>query len=420
MIALLLLLCAALAGPPDPRPPDAAPPGASTLSDPDALAALAVQAHPDLAAASARLAAARAEAEVAGLLPDPMLGVEYMHGMPGDTGGDHQGGLALMARQELPLPGVLHARRQAARAGLAVVEAERAEVQAALIAGLHVDWWTLALVRARRAVDQEALDRLGELEAVVRSRYETGEAGASALLRVDLLRDQLALDLRMLEVDEAGLLAALARAAAVEALDLRTDSPTALPVPGTPEAWLARAGVARPALAGRAAEAEAMRRVARVARAEGWTLPAVTAGLETGMGGAGALYRVGVELPLALSSGRVGRAMEGAALQRAAEAETMRRSMVDELRAELTAAHATWSVAAERARVLTERLLPQAERALGATLSDYRVGRAPFADLVDAELALLDLERMRLLAATETRVQQARVAGMLGLAPSEL
>lgn len=411
----LLLLSAALAGTPDPG----SLAGAS-LSSPEALAERALQAHPDLAAASARLAAARAEADVAGALPDPMLGVEYMHGMPGATHGDHESGLGLMARQELPLPGVLYARRQAAQAGLVVVQAEQAEVQAALVAELHATWWTLALVRARREVDQSALDRLGELEAVVRARYETGEAGASALVRVDLLREQLALELRMLDVDEAELLAALARAAAVEALEVRTEAPQALPVAGTPEDWLTRAEQARPALAARAAEAEAMRSMAHAARTEGWTMPTVFAGLETGMGGAGELYRVGVELPLALSSGRVGRAMEGAALQRAAQAEAMRRALVDELRAELSAAHAAWTVAAERAQALQDRLLPQAERALTATLSDYRVGRAPFADLVDAELALLDLERMRLQAATETRVQQARVAGMLGLAPSAL
>lgn len=425
-LALLLALPVAGAAPPAgpplrPGPPDPSAPLADLLADPVALAALAVQAHPDVAAASARVAGLQSMAEVAGAFPDPMLDLESMHAFPGPEVDEHMTGLGLMLRQELPLPGVQRARREAAQAELQGAEAERDEVVAMLRAEVHAAYWRLSLVRARRAVDEEHLSRLAELEEVVRSRYETGEAGASALLRVALLRDQLDLDRRELDVAEAALLAELARATARAQVRVATPPPTEVPVQGEPAAWLERAASQRPAVRAALAEAQVAQAQAGLARAEARIMPTVSAGYETAMmPGAGDVVSVGLSLPLGISAARVGRGMQAAAEQETVAAQAMSQALLDAIRAELVDAHAAWARAVDRGLVTRDQLVPRARQALDATLADYRVGRAPFAELVDAELMLLDLERARLEAAADTRLQQARVAGLLGVAPEEL
>ncbi|MCO4747796.1 MAG: hypothetical protein KC912_23575, partial [Proteobacteria bacterium] len=84
---------------------------------------------------------------------------------------------------------------------------------------------------------------------------------------------------------------------------------------------------------------------------------------------------------------------------------------------DLVVVEANWTRAFERATLYADVLVPEAIRARDATLADYRVNRAAFADVLEAEVALLDLERVAILSATETQIQAALVRGLLGVNP---
>ena len=59
-------------------------------------------------------------------------------------------------------------------------------------------------------------------------------------------------------------------------------------------------------------------------------------------------------------------------------------------------------------------LIPSAESALQTTRSDFATGQADFASLFDAEIALLDLERMVITASAETWLQQTEASALVG------
>jgi outer membrane protein TolC len=71
------------------------------------------------------------------------------------------------------------------------------------------------------------------------------------------------------------------------------------------------------------------------------------------------------------------------------------------MRGELGGIVADWRRSAQKARTYREELIPEARMSLDATFASYRVGRADFASLFQAELELLNFERTTLMAATD-------------------
>jgi outer membrane protein TolC len=117
----------------------------------------------------------------------------------------------------------------------------------------------------------------------------------------------------------------------------------------------------------------------------------------------------GVSVPLPFASTRryAADALAHEELARAAEAAadgTARR-----LAASLAGAEARYARSVERASAHRERLLPGARAALDSTLAAYQVDRAQFADLIRAEIALVEVERQLLLATTAAAAARAEI-----------
>jgi outer membrane protein TolC len=107
---------------------------------------------------------------------------------------------------------------------------------------------------------------------------------------------------------------------------------------------------------------------------------------------------------------------ESRAMARATRSQ--REGARDRLRADLAAADARLRRAVDKAKNYEDHLVPSARRTLDSTLSAYQVERAEFTDLVEAELALLDLERGLYEAQADAVVARAELDALRGRRPN--
>lgn len=398
---------------------------ARAADDPSDLVVEALAANPGVAAMEARVRELDRLAEVADLWPDPMAAVEYSNVPTTSWGlGDHpMAGLQLKAQQTVPFPGVLQLRAEVAEARSEGAEASVGEARLQLARAVETAWWRLTLVRQLRVVTEHHVQLTEELVAAVRARYETGATGQHALVRLELLRDDLRdslLDHDRQEIQLAASLDAALHRGAGAGFDTPRESPIeARPAGATVEGWAQLAAEQRPAFAELDAAEHGAELSASLARRD--ALPDLTvwagyrvrtASNETDPGTD--LASIGLSVPLTVQSNRAGRGAEAAALEAATRARHQRAALSDQIRADLSAALAAWSRAEQKAGTYAIALLPAAQQALDTTLADYRVGKADFASLYQAEVQLLTLERARLAAVVETHLQLAAVRAITG------
>ncbi len=403
--------------------------GTSSLAagDPSRLAAEAQAANPGIAALQAQVAELEALANVAGAWPDPVAALEYANVPVTSWSLDGHGmaGVQLRAQQTIPFPGVPGLRVDVARSQVGAAEARLAEAGLRLRRATEESWWRLTLTRQLRQLTDEHVKLAQQLSDAARARYETGTSHQHGLVGMELLRDELRDSLQDYEREERQLIAALSSALHRELTGV-LDTPEqfqvlALDPEDNVEDWLSTARQRRPALA----ELESLRRSAelsaRLARRDARPDLTLWAGYrirayETDMDPGTDLVTLGLSLPLALQSARVGRGAEAAALEAAARAGLQHEALLDDIAAQLRAAHAAWNRAETKARTYQDELLPTARQALDSTLAAYRVGHAEFAALYQAQVVLLNLERARLVAVVETHLQDAAVRAITGAA----
>lgn len=395
-------------------------------TDPTVLADRAVAANPSIAAMEDHVRDLEARASVAGVWTDPMVSVEYSN-VPWNTLALDQSpmsGIQFVARQTIPFPGVPHLRKGVARAGVKVGQAARDEMKVQLRGTVEQAYWKLTLVRQLREVTERHVRITRELLGAVEARYEVGRASQSDLLRLQVLRDQLSDDLNDYDQQERTLLAALAAALHEPDLQVATpDETRPVAVQGDTAAWLAVARHERPALLQLEAQKHLEEQAARLARLDaapdftiwgGYRLRSQTmtgdANTSPSASGNGAgdvdFVSTGLSLAIPLASGRQAAGFATAHTQAANQAANQKAALIDRIRSDLEAAVAAWKRAEQKARVYRDNLLPAAQTALDATLADYRVDKAEFASLYQAELELLNLERALRTATVATHIEE--------------
>ncbi len=129
------------------------------------------------------------------------------------------------------------------------------------------------------------------------------------------------------------------------------------------------------------------------------------------------LVSVGLSAPLPFNSRKRAEGMASGHLEAASAARAQYEAALDQLEASLTSTHARWTRAADKAHTYETVLIPAAEATLETTLSDFRVDKAGFSSLYEAEVDLLTLERAWLVAAAETHIQRAETRALIGANP---
>jgi outer membrane protein, heavy metal efflux system len=365
-------------------------------SDP-VLAALVretLEKNPEYARARAQVAAERERIPQAGALPDPMLslGIQNDGFRRIEIGNMETSFWQVMVTQPLPWPGKRGLREEVARSTASATEVGLERIRLTTTAEVERAYLDLLLVRGKL----ELLGKLDvlwrEAEAVARARYEVGAVTQSDVVRAQLERTRLMLQRLALEASEQARLQALNRLR-VRPLDEPIETPRRISDVGDPSL---------PSVAEAAADAEAhspdlaqarrsvvtAERRVDLARRERYPDFTVSAAIMP-RGGLEPMWSASVGISLPIFAGRKqSRAVDENVSRRDAETqgeETIRQVLRLRTQERLTVLDAVLRTI----RLYREGLLIQSETAVRSTVTQYKVGKVPFASVLEVMRGLV-------------------------------
>ncbi len=403
MIHVSVLAAVAVAAAPMLDPRQALPSRADTLDLAGAVA-LARRENPRLAAAAARVEAAGARIRPAGALPDPTLQLGLMNYMLPSLSArrDPLSMNQVTLMQMLPVNGSLGLRRSVARADSAGVALGRDAAILDVERDVRARYWELYHVDRQLDVMERTVAVLRDLADISTTMYAVGGTAQS-----DVIRAQTALTRMRQDILEMELQRVAAAAALNAALGRPAETPVALsathvehgganivlaePEPAPLESLLARADSGSPAIAAARAMSRGAATNERLVRR--MIVPDLSLGVAYGqrVGDNDMVSAmVGVSLPIYAASRQYRMRDEARAMRAASEADVRITRL--EVRAMLTTAYAEAVTARRQVASYTGTLLPQAAASVTAALAAYRVGRVDFPSVLDAQMALLEVE----------------------------
>jgi outer membrane protein, heavy metal efflux system len=357
------------------------------------LTAQALAANPSLQVRQASARAAISRIRPAGALPDPMLSAGVMNlTLPGFAFRQSDfTEVDIELSQEFPWPGSLGARTQTARAEARRAGANVAARRREIVVRTAELYYRLRYVVTARATLQRQQRLLSTAVEIATTRYATTSAPQSDPLqaRVALSRlDAEDADLAQQQARVGAELKALRNVRGSERLTIELIRPEN--VPGVPHRAQPLPSPAsdslrgHPRLVARHAALEAAERTVRVEQLG--ARPDFSITTRYGARPLGADFFsafVGIRVPL-----WAGRKQSRLADAARADADAARAELADEavaLEAELEAARAAVASGETRLRLLTTQVIPSANATVEAVLRSYRVGQAPFLNVLAAE-----------------------------------
>jgi outer membrane protein TolC len=347
----------------------------------------ALEVRPELAQAAAETRAARERVPQAEAWPEPMLevGVQNDSFNKWNVGVMEMSWVSFMASQTFPFPGKTALRAEVVQTDVKLSELVAERVRLSTIAEVRRGYLALQLVRDRRALLEQLITLNARLVEVARLRAESGAGAQSEVLRARVELARVTQRRFQLQAEEQVQVQALnrLRQRPLDTAIQTSARPSTLPTLLTfeqaltlgrehsPELLAARAGISR-------AEASAS-----LARRSYFPDLSVSAGVMV-RGRLDPMWTINLGVPLPFFAGaRQSRELAEANARR--DAATLGVEAVEQLltlraqqRAEsLKALSAVW-------QSYTGGLLAQAEAAAESTLAQYAIGRATFADVLNA------------------------------------
>ncbi len=359
-----------------------------------ALVAETLARSPDHARAQAEVSAERERVPQAGALADPTL----VLGIQNDGFKGIQIGVMptsfwqVLLNVPLSWPGKRGYREDAAAARVTVSEAALQRVRLTLLGEVEQAYLSLRLIRGQLELQTRLESLWQQAEEIARARYQVGEVPQSDLLRAQLERTRLRLQRLGLEASERTTLQGINRLR-VHPLDEPIDTPIALtadrPGPLPPaEALLADAEARSPDLALASRSTAVAELKVKSAYRERWPDLSVTAAIMP-RGGLEPMWAasVGISLPIYWWD-KGSRAVDEAEQTRNAElqgAESVRQLLALRTRER----HTALAAVLEALEVYRHGLLVQSDATVRSTLFQYRVGKVPFASVLEVMRGLV-------------------------------
>jgi cobalt-zinc-cadmium efflux system outer membrane protein len=355
----------------------------------------ALEARPELRQAEAQAQAAQERVPQAGALPDPVLQLGIQNDgfgelMIGEMEGSY---VSIMASQAVPFPGKRALRTEVARLGAKAAATQVVRSRLSIEAELRRAYLGLLLTRERLGL-LDRLDTLWKQSAdLARIRYETGEGAQSDLLRAQLELNRLRQRRLALDAEERTQVQTLNRLSG-QPLDEPLPTTTrvrdlGVPDLGDPESAVKDALERSPELAeGRTSVAQAQKQVA-LARRERLPDFTVSAGVMPRGGDFPPMWQanVGVNLPI-FSDRKQKRAVSESIAQ--AEASSHATEALEQvLRLRVRERLIALAALRETATLYRSGLLMQSAATAESTLTQYRVGRASFASVLEANTGII-------------------------------
>lgn len=386
--------------------------------------------HPTAASARSTVEAAAARAEGAGSLMDPMA--TYMMA-PLSIGSHHGYGQTIRLSQKLPFFGKRGAEKDAARAEVALREAEELTAHEALAMTAAARFADLYALHHALKIHREHRALLVEIRQSAEARYRAGLAPQFAALEAEMALAQLDAEelqhdgMRTAMIAELNALLGRPPNAPLPPPEVEVALEDALPVPPSTHdhSTVVAAPTSdvpleqRPELL--AIEAEEARAEAQLARAKRESFPDFELMGEYSSMWAEPSHRlmvgVGIEIPLQLGRRKAMREEAQAMISRARHE---RERLEDEVRGERGAAAARLQAARARAGVQSRQVLPVAKSRVDATRAAFLTGQASLSELLDAERAQRDAEitfHEALAEVVRRRAELRRAEGTLAQSP---
>ena len=409
----------------------AAPAAPAVPSDP-VLARLveeAIASRPELREAVATARAEHERVPQVGALPDPVLTLGIQNdGFNGlQIGKKETSWWQVMITQGLPWPGKRGLRSDVARQSAAVAEAGVSRARLSTEADVRRAYVDLLLTRDRLGL-LGRLDALWQKSAgIAQTRYETGEAAQSDVLRAQLEQVRLRQRRWALEAQERASIQALnrLRGRPLDEPIATTAGVRDLGVPALrdPEAAAADALARSPELASARASAERAERQEALARRERYPDLAVSAAIMP-RGAIEPMWAASVSIGLPVwSSRKQGRAV--AESKARAEAGSCGAEWIEQtLQLRVAERRSALAALLDSIQLYREGLLVQSSATVESTLAQYRVGKVTFASVLEANAgyvndedgflaALADAQRLAILDA-EVSLEAVAVPGAGG------
>jgi cobalt-zinc-cadmium efflux system outer membrane protein len=371
------------------------------------LVAEAVAANPGLEARRAMARAAEIRVRPAGALPDPMLSAGVMDlALPRFA--LHESDFTevdLELSQEFPWPGSRGAKTEAARAEARRAGADVATRRREIVVRTAELYYRLRYIVTARAILQRQRELLATAVDIATTRYATTSAPQSDPLQARLALTRLdaeSADWAEQQAKVGAQLKALRNVRGPDRLTIELIQPeTVLASHGGRSTVLDQGALPdHPRLVARRAAVEAAERTARVEQLG--ARPDFSITTRYGARPLGADFFsafVGIRIPL-----WAGRKQNRLADASRADADAARAELAEEtaaLEADLEAAQVGVATGEARLRLLTTQVVPSAGATVEAVLRSYRVGQAPFLNVLAAEDSLFRAELEAVMVAAE-------------------
>lgn len=365
----------------------------------DGLVAEALQRNPTIAQRQAAVRASTLRIRPAGSLPDPMLSLGVMDLLMPHFEFNRSDFTEVDAElsQEIPWPGSLGARSDAARAAAVVAQAEEGATRRDVTVAMAEAYYRLRYAVSALATLRRQLSLLDAAVQLSTTRYATGMAPQSDPLQAKLQRDRLQSEAFVLESDYVSALAAAnalrnrssGDSLPVEVIDATAVRTTVSPLPGA-ESLTALALGGHPRIDARRAAVEQATRMIQVERLGARPDFTLTARYGYRPPFAGqfkfpAFFSAFVGLRLPIWAWRKQNRLADAARADSAAAAAELRDTELQLSREVTEAAARVSAAQRRLVLLVDGVLPAAQGTVESVLRSYQVGRAEFLTLLSVE-----------------------------------
>ncbi len=387
---------------------------------------IAVKANPSLAATQARAMAMAEIPPQAGTLPDPRLAFDAVN-LPVDTFSTAQENMTQLRvglSQDIPFPGKLRLKSQAAQFEAESAGFDVAEIRLRLVRNVRISWWNLFYLDRALEIIARNKALLRQFITIAQTKYKVGKG-----LQQDVLLAQVELSkLLDIEIRLTG-----ARRDEESRLNALLNRPTHLPIrlparvretlPQLPaETQLHRMALkSRPLLASRMDQIKAARK--RVDLADLDYYPDFRISGAWGFRGANnpvngqprpdfATLGVSLNLPIYTSTKQ-----DRALAQRKAEVAKEQFALRDDTEAvwsEASTALADYIRTKNQASLFKTGIIPQASQTVASMLAGYQVNKVDFLNLVRAQITLYNYETLYWKALAGARQSLARLNAAVG------
>ncbi len=387
---------------------------------------LALKVNPGLASMASR---ARAIAEIppqVGTLPDPRLAFDSVN-LPVDTFSTTQENMTQLRvglSQEIPFPGKLRLREEAAQFEAKSAGFDVVETRLRLIRNVHISWWNLFYLDRALEIIGRNKELLRQFIRIAETKYKVGKG-----LQQDVLLAQVELS-KLLDIDiqlkgarkneEARLNALLNRPTYIS---VRLPASVEEMLPQIPEeSELHQIALdARPLLASQSEIIKAANKQVELAEKDYYPDFKLGAGygFRSGINPVNGRSRpdftsfmLSMNLPI-FTSTKQDRALQ----QRKAEVAKEQFSLRDATEAvwsEASSAIADYMRSRDQALLFKTGIIPQASQTVDSMLAGYQVNKVDFLNLVNSQITLYNYETLYWRALTEAKQSLARLEASIG------